>query len=71
MISSLLRMLILGLVGLVVLGVGMTVLGIAVGLAALLLKLAIPVAIGYFVIKMISPGRKRISDEDQKWLEGS
>jgi hypothetical protein len=70
MISSLLRLLILGLVGLVVLGVGMTVLGIAVGLAALLLKLAIPVAIGYVVIKMLSPKRKQISEEDRKWLEG-
>jgi hypothetical protein len=64
-------MLILGLVGLVVLGIGMTVLGIAVGLAALLLKLAIPVAIGYVVIRMLAPRRKRLSEEDQKWLEGS
>lgn len=71
MISSLLRLLILGLVGLVVLGVGMTVLGIAVGLAALLLKLAIPVAIGYVVIKMLAPKRKQLSEEDRKWLEGS
>jgi len=70
MISSFLRFLILGLVGLVVLGVGMAVLGIAVGLAGLLLKLAIPVAIGYVVIRMLSPRRKQISDEDRKWLEG-
>ena len=60
----------MGLVGLVVLGVGLTVLGIAVGVATLLLKLAIPVAIGYFVIKMIAPrGKKQLSDEDRKWLE--
>lgn len=70
MISSILRLLIMGLVGLVVLGVGLTVLGIAVGVATLLLKLAIPVAIGYFVIKMLSPGsKKQISEEDRKWLE--
>ena len=70
MISSILRLLIMGLVGLVVLGVGLTVLGIAVGVATLLLKLAIPVAIGYFVIKMIAPGgKKKLSEEDRKWLE--
>lgn len=70
MISSILRLLIMGLVGLVVLGLGLTVLGIAVGVATLLLKLAIPVAIGYFVIKVLSPrGKKQISEEDRKWLE--
>lgn len=69
MISTILRLLILGLVGLVVLGVGLTVLGIAVGLATLLLKLAIPVAIGYFVVKLLAPKRKQLSEEDRKWLE--
>ena len=69
MISSILRLLIMGLVGLVVLGLGLTVLGIAVGVAALLLKLAIPVAIGYFVIKALAPKRPQLSDEDRKWLE--
>jgi len=70
MISTVLRLLIMGLVGLVVLGVGLTVLGIAVGIAALLLKLAVPVAIGYVVVRLLAPRRKQLSDEDRKWLEG-
>ena len=49
MISSLLRFIVIGFLGIVVLGLGLTVVGMAVGLATFLLfKVAPLVLIGYF-----------------------
>jgi hypothetical protein len=70
MISSLLTFLIIGFLAIVVLGVAMTAIGMALGLAGFLLfKVAPIVLIGYFAVKLIG-GRKpkQISDEDRKWL---
>ncbi|MGH7506206.1 MAG: hypothetical protein ACRELX_11170 [Longimicrobiales bacterium] len=70
MISTLLTVLLFGVLGIIVLGVVLTVVGIAVGLASFLLfKVAPVVLIGYLVVKLLSPRRKRISDADRRWLE--
>jgi hypothetical protein len=71
MISSLLRYIILGFLAIVVLGVAMNVVGLAVGIAAVLLfKVAPLVLVGYFAVKLLSPKKnKEISAEDRKWLE--
>jgi hypothetical protein len=72
MISSLLTFLVIGFLAVVVLGVTMTALGMAIGLASFLLfKVAPLVAIGWLAIKLFGPKKtKQISDEDRKWLEG-
>ncbi len=70
MISSLLTFLLIGFLAIVVLGVAMSVIGLAVGLATFLLfKVAPLVAIGWLAVKLLSPKRKQISSEDRKWLE--
>lgn len=71
MISTLLTLMVLGVIGLVVLSVALTVFGLAVGLASFLLfKVAPIVLVGYIVVRLLSPRRKRISEADRKWLEG-
>jgi archaellum biogenesis protein FlaJ (TadC family) len=70
MISTLLTLLVLGVIGLVVLSVVLTVFGLAVGLASFLLfKVAPIVLVGYVVMRLLSPRRKRISEADRRWLE--
>jgi hypothetical protein len=70
MISTLLTLMVLGVVGLVVLSVVLTVFGLAVGLASFLLfKVAPIVLVGYVVVRLLSPKRKRISEADRRWLE--
>lgn len=71
MISSLLRFIIIGFLGIVVLGVGLTVVGMAVGLATFLLfKVAPLVLIGYLAVRLFSPKKpKELSEADRKWLE--
>lgn len=74
MLSSLLTFLLVGFVVLVVAGVALSVvgalLGMAFGLAGFLLfKVAPIVLIGYIVVRLLSPRRKRLSAEDQRWLE--
>jgi membrane protein implicated in regulation of membrane protease activity len=70
MISTLLTLLVLGVIGLVVLSVVLTVFGLAVGLASFLLfKVAPIVLVGYVVMRLLSPKRKRISEADRRWLE--
>ena len=71
MISTLLTLLVLGVIGLVVLSVVLTIFGLAVGLASFLLfKVAPIVLVGYVAVRLLSPKRKRISAEDRRWLEG-
>jgi hypothetical protein len=71
MISTLLTLMVLGVIGLVVLSVVLTVFGLAVGLASFLLfKVAPIVLVGYVVVRLLSPKRKRISEADRRWLEG-
>lgn len=74
MLSSLLTFLLVGFVVLVVAGVALSVIGaifgLALGLAGFLLfKIAPIVLIGYLVVRLLSPRRKRLSPEDQRWIE--
>ena len=71
MISTLLTFLIVGIVAVAVLGVVLSVVGLAVGLASLLLFKVLPlVLIGYVVMRFLAPKRpKQLSAEDRKWLE--
>ncbi len=70
MISSLLTFLLVGLVAVFVIGVVLSVVGAAVGIAAFLLFKVLPIVlIGYVVLRLVSPKRKRLSDTDRRWLE--
>lgn len=70
MISTLLTFLIVGIVGVLVLGVVLSVVGLALGLAGFLLFKVLPlVAIGYVVMRLLAPRQKQLSAEDRKWLE--
>jgi hypothetical protein len=69
MISTLLTLFIVGLVAVVLLGLVLSLLGAAVGLAfTLLFKVAPIILIGYLVIRFLSP-KKKASAEDEEWLE--
>jgi hypothetical protein len=70
MISTLLTLLVLGVLGMIVLSVVLSVFGLAIGLASFLLfKVAPVLLIGYVVLRLISPKRKRLSAEDKRWLD--
>jgi hypothetical protein len=72
MISSILRFILIGFLAIVVLGVGMTVVGMALGLASLLLfKVAPLVLIGYVAVRLLGgkKNKQQISEADRKWLE--
>lgn len=75
--GTLLTFLAVGLVTLVVAGVVLTVVGtifsLTFGLASFLLFKVAPVMfVGWVVLKLIerASGRRRLSAEDRKWLEG-
>jgi hypothetical protein len=70
MLSTLLTFFIVGIVAVLVLGVALSVIGLAMGLAGFLLFKVLPlVAIGYVVMRLLAPRQKRLSSEDRKWLE--
>jgi uncharacterized membrane protein len=70
MLSTLLTLFIVGLIAIVVIGVALSLLGALVGLAfTLLFKVAPILLIGYVVLRLLAPKRKRLSAEDRKWLE--
>ena len=66
MISTLLTLLIVGIVALVVLSVVGAVLGLAVGL---LFKIVPILIVGYIVVRLLKPKPRQLSAEDRKWLE--
>ena len=71
---TLLGYLLVGFVAVLVAGVVLSVVGaifgIALGLAGFLLfKVAPVVLIGYLVVRLLSPKRRRLSEADRKWLE--
>ena len=66
MISTLLTLLIVGVLALAVLGIVFMILGIAVGL---LFKLLPIILIGYVVLRLLAPRQKKLSEADRKWLE--
>lgn len=64
-----------GFVAIMVLGVVLSVVGAVFGLAlgvasVLLFKIAPLVLVGYVVVRLLNPRKKRISEADRKWLEG-
>jgi hypothetical protein len=70
MLSSLLTMLIVGFVALIVIGIVLSLVGALVGLAfTLIFKIAPILLIGYLVIRFFAPKQKKLSAEDQEWLE--
>jgi hypothetical protein len=70
MISSLLTLLLIGIVALVALSVVGAVLGLAFGLITFLLfKVAPIMLVGYVALRLLKPKPKQLSAEDQKWLE--
>ncbi|HSJ15484.1 MAG TPA: hypothetical protein VK939_13765 [Longimicrobiales bacterium] len=70
MLSTLLTFFIVGIVAVLVLGVVLSVIGLALGLAGFLLFKVLPlVAIGYVVLRLLAPRQKQLSAEDRKWLE--
>jgi uncharacterized membrane protein len=70
MLSTLLTLFIVGLIAIVVIGVALSLVGALVGLAfTLLFKVAPILLIGYVVLRLFAPKRKRLSAEDRKWLE--
>jgi len=66
MISTLLTLLIVGVLALAVLGIVFAVLGMAVGL---LFKLLPILLIGYVVVRLLAPKQRKISEADRRWLE--
>jgi hypothetical protein len=74
MIGALVTFFLIGLVALVLLGIVLAVVGTVFSLAAalagfFLFKVAPVVLVGYIVVRLLSPRRKRLSAEDRKWLE--
>ncbi|CAN5254699.1 hypothetical protein BH20GEM2_BH20GEM2_15750 [soil metagenome] len=77
MLSALLTLLGIGIVGVIVVIVAMAVLGAIFGLAAglfgLLFKLLPLLLVGWVVLKLLErrgKSNRRISAEDQRWLDG-
>lgn len=72
--GGILTYLLVGFVAIMVLGVVLSVVGAVFGLAigvasVLLFKVAPLVLVGYIVMRLLSPRKKRISEADRKWLE--
>ena len=68
-----LKYLVMGIAACIAIGIGLTVLGMALGLAAFAIKIGVVVLIGYGVVRLLGGvGKKdepRISEADRKWLE--
>lgn len=63
----------MGIAALIAIGVGMVVLGMALSLAVLAIKIGVVVLIGYGVVHLLTGGGRkkdehRISEADRKWL---
>lgn len=74
MLSSLLTLVIIGLVAVVGIGIVLAlvgaVFGLALGLVEFLLFTVAPLAlIGYLVMRFLAPRRKRLTKADRDWLE--
>jgi hypothetical protein len=66
MISTLLTLLVVGVLALAVLGIVFMILGVAFGLLFKLLPL---ILIGYIVLRLLAPRQRKLSEADRKWLE--
>jgi hypothetical protein len=74
MIGALVTFFLIGLVAILVLGVVLAVAGVVFSIAAaiagfLLFKVAPVVLVGYIIVRLLSPRKKRLSAADRKWLE--
>lgn len=74
MIGKFFKFVIIGILALIGAGIALSILGLAVGLAVLAIKVAVVGAIGYGVYKVLGGGKKKdrmpeISEADRKWLE--
>ena len=68
--GTLLALFVIGLVGLIILGVALTVIGGIFGVAAFLLfKVAPIVLVGYVIVRFLSPRRPRLTPAERRWLE--
>ena len=71
--GTLLKVLAFGVAGIIALGVVLTVVGLAVGLATFLLFKVVPILlVGWVIMKVIGPKKQKvpeISESDRKWLE--
>ena len=63
----------IGIAACMAIGLGLALLGVALGLAAFALKIGAVVLIGYGVVKLLGGMKKkdepRLSEADRKWLE--
>ena len=66
MISTLLTLLVVGVLALAVLGIVFMIIGVAFGLLFKLLPL---ILIGYIVLRLLAPRQRKLSEADRKWLE--
>jgi hypothetical protein len=68
-----LKYVVYGIAGIIAIGIGFAVLGLALGLATLAIKIGVVALVGYGVVKLLGgAGRKKepqLSDSDRKWLE--
>ena len=67
------KFLFIGIAACMAIGVGFVVLGLALGLATLAIKIGVIALVGYGVVKLVGGLKKkdepRLSDADRKWLE--
>jgi uncharacterized membrane protein len=66
MLTTLVGLVIAGVIAVAVIGVIMSIIGLT---GFLLFKVLPLVAIGYVAVKLLRPKHKRLSAEDRKWLE--
>lgn len=67
-----LKFIVIGILAIIGIGVGLTLLSIAVGLAVLAIKIGVIALVGYGVYRLVGGGKPKppqISAEDKKWLE--
>lgn len=66
MISTLLTLLLVGVIALVAISLVGAVLGLAIGI---LFKIVPILLVGYVVIRLLAPRQKKLSAADKQWLE--
>jgi Na+-transporting methylmalonyl-CoA/oxaloacetate decarboxylase gamma subunit len=71
--GTLLKILAFGVAGIIGLGIVLTVVGLAVGIATFLLFKVVPILlVGWLIMKVVAPKKEKvpeISESDRKWLE--
>ena len=69
--GTLLVLFIVGLLGLIALGVVLSIIGGVLGFAGFLLfKVAPVLLVGYVIVRFLSPRHKRLTPAERRWLEG-